>query len=60
MAPESVAVGGRLLAAGGGDFLFLSVEPAHEDALRHSLEPLIEYRFRFVVGGEPDHVRLER
>ena len=32
-------------------FSFLAVEPAQQDALRHSLGSLMEYRFRFVVGG---------
>lgn len=45
------ATGGKLLGAGGGGFLLLYVDEAHQPAVRAALSHLVEVPFRFEESG---------
>lgn len=45
------ATGGKLLGAGGGGFLLLYVNKAHQPAVRAALSHLVEVPFRFEESG---------
>lgn len=45
------ALGGKLLGAGGGGFLLLYVDEAHQPAVRAALSHLVEVPFRFEESG---------
>ena len=50
-AKQAVALGGKLLGAGGGGFLVFYVLPERQNAVRAALSHLKEIPFRFDTGG---------
>lgn len=45
------ALGGKLLGAGGGDFLLIYVQKEAQPLVREALSELVEIPFRFESGG---------
>lgn len=50
-AKDAGALGGKLIGSGGGGFLLLYANPAHQDAIRNELKDLLEIGFRFENEG---------
>ena len=51
LALSAGAIGGKLLGAGGGEFMLLFVEPSKQEAVRRALKDYIFVPFEFENNG---------